>query len=49
MWALIPNVMGLYLEVETLGLLGHESGTLMNEISALIRETPQGSFTLLTM
>ena len=34
--------------METLGLLGHESGTLVNGISALIWETPQGSFTLLT-
>ena len=32
-----------------LGLLGHESGTLVSGISALMWETPQGSFTLLTM
>ena len=34
--------------METLGLLGHKSGTLVSGISALIWETPQGSFTLLT-
>ena len=46
MWALIPSVMGQYLEVEPLGLLGHGGGALINEISALVRSRETRSSSL---